>query len=528
MSRPSHPARRGLAVALALGLGVWGLYGLGGCGKEEAPPAARPKAGEAEPRAMGTMQDSGLDKPPPGAGGVATEKEALPPPAFRFEDATVESGLNDCMNHSGTGGVKEYLLEAVGPGPAVLDFDNDGHMDLYVPDGDVFGNYDLVHEPDPKEEGKTRPALRPKDPKPTPHRDRLFRNLGGGKFEDVTDRAGVGDDRWSFGALAFDVDADGWTDVFVANYGRCRLWRNKGDGTFEDVAEAMGVAGDPTMWSTCATCGDYDGDGWLDLFVARYADPAVEVERQRKARGLAVGSSVDKIPGRSCKWRELDAYCGPVGLKAQPDTLYRREEGGTYRDVTKETRMVPKAPKYGFTSFFFDYDQDGLADVFIVNDSEENFLWRQSRDAKGGISFEDASERTGVKYGQQQNPQASMGVATADINQDGLLDIFVTNFSHDYNNVYLGHRYPGGVSFKDRGLQLMGQAVFYDLSWGCGWYDFDLDADLDLMVANGHVYKEIDIFEKTGTAYEQYPAVFECLDAKKPKLREVGPKPFKG
>ena len=190
--------------------------------------------------------------------------------------------------------------------------------------------------------------------------------------------------------------------------------------------------------------------------------------------------------------------------------------------------MVPKSPKYAFTSYFFDYDGDGLLDIYVANDSEENYLWHQERDVEARITFKDVAELVGVKFGQQQNPQASMGSCIADINQDGLIDIFVTNFSHDYNNIFIGHAFPGGVSFKDRGLQMMGQDVFYDLSWGCGWYDFDLDGDLDLFIANGHVYQEIDLFEKTGTAYEQYSAVFEMLDAKKLKVREVGPKPFRG
>ena len=474
---------------------------------------------------VGTMSDQGLTKPPEGAGGGST-RGTRPPPAFRFEDRSAASGIT-AVNHSGTQGVKEYLIEAVGPGPAVLDFDHDGRMDLFVPDGDVFDNYDLVKETDPNKPGELRPVLRPKSPRPKPIRDHLYRNVGDGRFEDVTDKAGIGDEDWSFGALAWDYDADGWTDLFVAGLGRCRLWRNRGNGTFEDVAERVGLAGDATSWNTCASCGDYDGDGRLDLFVARYADPAAEVERQRAKHNVREGTPPSEIPGRDCLWRGLKAYCGPIGLVGQLDSIYHQEADGSFRDVTVEVGMTPKSGKYGFTSYWFDYDGDGLLDIYVANDSEENFLWKQER-KDGKIRFRDVAEQLGVKYGQSQNAQASMGNTVADINQDGLLDLFVTNFSHDYNNIFVGVKYPGGVSFKDRGLQVMGQAVFYDLSWGCGWYDFDNDADLDLLVANGHVYKEVDLFEKTGTAYEQYPAVFECLDAKGLKYSEVGPKPFKG
>jgi hypothetical protein len=515
------PRARLRTGALAAGaVGLVALATLFGCGDDSGPGATKgPTAGVA---------DSGANAPPAEyKSAAASAAEHRPPPAFRFEDVTAASGMSS-LNHSGRAGVKEYLPEAVGVGPAWLDYDHDGRMDLYVPDGDVFSNYVMSREPDPAAPGRLRSVLHPKDPKPEVFHAHLWHNLGGGKFEDVAATAGVQNDRWGFGALAWDFDGDGWTDLFVANFGRCRLYRNNGNGTFKDVAEEVGLAGDEASWSTCATCGDYDGDGRLDLYVGRYLDIGAEVNRQRELRHLPESEPVESIGGRSCKWRGLDAYCGPLGLVAQHDSLYHQEPDGTFRDVSVETKIRPKSPKYAFTCMFVDYDADGLMDVYVANDSEENFLWKQRRDAAGKPWFEDVAESRGVKYGQQQNAQASMGAATADIDQDGILDIFVTNFSHDYNNIFLGRKNPGGVSYIDRGLQVMGQSVFYDLSWGCGWYDFDDDADLDLFVANGHVYKEIDLFERTGTAYDQYPAVFECLDAPKLKYREVGPKPFKG
>jgi hypothetical protein len=502
-------------------LGVLATVGfLLGCGDTPGTPAPKPQG-------LG-VRDSGLNAPPAEyKSAAATAGENLPPPGFRFEDVTKAAGVLG-KNHSGRGGVKEYLPEAVGVGPAWFDYDHDGRMDLYVPDGDIFSNYILSREPDPASPGRLRSVLHAKSPKPEVFHAKLWRNLGAGKFEDVAEQAGVQNDRWGFGALAWDYDGDGWTDLFVANFGKCRLYKNGGNGTFRDVAEEVGLAGDEASWSTCATCGDYDGDGRLDLYVGRYLDIGHEVNRQREIRRLPEGEPVESITGRACKWRGLDAYCGPLGLVAQHDSLYRQEEDGTFRDVSRETKILPKSPKYAFTSMFCDLDGDGLMDVYVANDSEENFLWKQRRDAKGKPFFEDVSESRGVKYGQQQNAQASMGACIVDIDQNGVPDIFITNFSHDYNNIFLGRQNPGGVSYIDRGLQVMGQSVFYDLSWGCGWYDFDLDADLDLFIANGHVYKEIDLFERTGTSYDQYPAVFECLDAKSLKYREVGPKPFKG
>jgi hypothetical protein len=510
----SRPTFWGAALALAA------TACLLGCGDDGGSPAPKPPAAG--------VRDSGLNAPPAEyKSAAASAAEHRPPPAFQFEDVTTMSGLSG-VNHSGRAGVKEYLPEAVGVGPAWLDYDHDGRMDLYVPDGDVFSNYILSREPDPSNPGRLRSVLHPKSPKPEVFHAHLWRNLGGGKFEDVAAEAGVQNDRWGFGATAFDYDGDGWTDLFVANFGKCRLYKNGGNGTFRDVAEEVGLAGDEASWSTCATCGDYDGDGRLDLYVGRYLDIGHEVNRQRELRHLPEGEAVEAITGRSCKWRGLDAYCGPLGLVAQHDSLYHQEPDGTFRDVSVEVKVRPKSAKYAFTCMFVDYDSDGLMDIYVANDSEENFLWKQKRDAQGKPFFEDVAESRGVKYGQQQNAQASMGACTNDINQDGVLDIFITNFSHDYNNIYLGRPNPGGVSYIDRGLQVMGQSVFYDLSWGCGWYDFDDDADLDLFIANGHVYKEIDLFERTGTSYDQYPAVFECLDAPQLKYREVGPKPFKG
>ena len=227
--------------------------------------------GERVPVGSSGRYDSGLDRPPAEAGS-AQSSEKLPPPAFQFVDMTAFSGMT-AVNHSGKLGVKEYLLEAVGVGPACLDYDRDGLMDFYVPDGDVFANYDLVKEPDPANPSVFRPVLKPKAVRVETYRDHLWHNLGNGKFEDVTEKAGVGDERWSFGALAWDYDADGWTDLFVCNFGKNRLYHNNGNGTFTDVAEAVGLAGDETRWNTCASCGDYDGDGRLDLFVASLRRP---------------------------------------------------------------------------------------------------------------------------------------------------------------------------------------------------------------------------------------------------------------
>ncbi len=448
-----------------------------------------------------------------------------PATRIRFRDVTADGGLS-ATNHSGRAGLKEFLIEAVGPGAAWIDYDGDGLLDLFIPDGDVFSNYEL-RRVEVAGSKRQRPALVEKDTREEQFNDSLWRNNGDGSFTDVTQAAGIHDTRWSFGATPFDYDADGDQDIYVSNFGLNRLWRNNGDGTFTDVAEALGVTGDPYTWSTCAAVADVDGDGRLDIYVAAYADPAAEVDRLRAKQGHKYGIPVETISGRDCSWRAIPAYCGPIGLKGQNDTMFRQSEDGTFEDVTSAWGLEPRVGKYAFTTLMFDFNDDGLMDIYVANDSEENFMWQQERDADGRIRFRDTSDVLGIKVGQQTSAQASMGMSVTDINQDGRLDIFITNFSHDYNNVYVAKQVAGvdgAVYFKDRGLQTMGQQVYHDLSWGCGWYDFDNDGDLDLYVANGHVYKEIDLFERTGTAYVQQNACFENMDPAALAFREVGSK----
>ena len=220
------------------------------------------------------------------------------------------------------------------------------------------------------------------------------------------------------------------------------------------------------------------------------------------------------------------AYCGPLGLEQQHDRCLRQRADGTFEDVTEAWGLRPPEAQYGFTSTIYDFDDDGLLDIYVANDSVENFMWRQRRDADGRIRFTDEADTLGVKYGHGENPQASMGMCVADADGDGLFDILVTNFSHDYNNIYKGKRVgeAGSMFFQDRGLKVMGMPSYHDLSWGCGWFDFDNDIDLDLFIANGHVYKEIDRFPQNVSRYAQLNALFECMDASRFGYREVGKK----
>lgn len=521
---PRRPARTPLPLALLRLLACLPLACLMlGCGEEGGGPGGGPGAsGHGGGNVGSTVAGSGMAAPTT----VYNPYPEMGPPALRLRHLGAASGITT-VNHSGTEGVKEFLVEAVGVGPAWLDFDRDGLLDVYIPDGDVFANYTLTFEPDPVKK-VSRPVLVRKEQTKQTFRDQLWRNNGDGTFTDVARQAGVADERWSFGATACDYDADGWTDLYVSNFGRNRLWRNNGNGTFTDVAGAAGVAKDDITWSTCSGVGDLDGDGRLDLYVAAYSDPALEVEKRRQEHGLPPDTPVESISGRSCRWNRVRAYCGPLGLTAQEDTVFRQGADGVFEDRAVALGFRARnGAQYAFTVLMHDVNDDGLLDVYVANDSVESYLWMAERDAQGGLRWRERADELGCKFGTTMNPQAGMGAFVADINQDGLWDLFKTNFALDYNNMYMGSRtrpVDGAFYFKDKGLTTLGQAVYYDLSWGCGWYDLDNDRDLDLYVANGHVYKEVDLETATGSSYDQFNALFECVDAPNLGYRELGRK----
>lgn len=528
MSPPAAPSRNPVARgAPARGvasrrLGGLLLLALAACGGEPSslgpgdPPGPAVAGDEG-----GTQAGSGMPVPK----GAWNPYPELGPPAIRLRDWGPGSRITT-VNHSGTAGVKEFLIEAVGVGPAFLDYDRDGLLDIYIPDGDEFLNYTLEQALDPAT-GTLQPRLRRKAQPVVTFRDQLWRNNGDGTFTDVAARAGVADERWSFGATAADLDGDGWTDLYVSNYGRNRLYMNNRDGTFTDRADERGAAVSEDTWSTCAAVADLDGDGRLDLYVAAYADPAAEVDKQRAAKDLPQGTPVEAITGRACRWKRVLAYCGPIGLVGQHDTFLSQQADGSYEDRTVAVGMRPPVARYGFQALAWDWNEDGRMDVYVANDSVESFLFQAELGRDGALRFRELAEMLGVKYGANVQPQAGMGASVADINRDGLFDIFKTNFALDYNNMYLAHRtrpQGGQLYFKDRGLAALGQPLYFDLKWGCGWVDLDNDGDLDLFVANGHVYKEVDLQEQTGSSYDQLNALVETIDQGRLGYREIGRK----
>jgi enediyne biosynthesis protein E4 len=392
-----------------------------------------------------------------------------------FLDITKAAGLDQFHHHSGTR-EKTTIIEAPGSGVALLDFDNDGWLDIYLLNG------------------STVPALKGAE---APPRAMLFRNNHDGTFTNVTAKAGVANERWGFGVAVGDYDNDGWPDIYVANYGKNRLYHNNHDGTFTDVAEKAGVA--LGGWSTGPTWGDYDRDGLLDLFVPGY----VNFDMDHPPRG-----------GKSCQFRGMNVFCGPQGLPGESDHLFHNNGDGTFTDVSVKAGVSDPARLYGLASVFVDVDDDGWLDLAVANDSVPNYLYRNRRDG----TFEDIGLASGFALADDGHAQASMGIGVGDYNRDGKVDFYVTSFSDDYNPLY---RNEGRGNFSDVAYRSgLGSPTIPFLAWGTGFLDFDNDGFLDIFVANGHVYPTIDQ-QEWGITYAQRPQLFRNLDGV--KFQEVPP-----
>jgi hypothetical protein len=399
-----------------------------------------------------------------------------------FADITKQAGLDKFRHRSGPG-EKKTIIDAPGSGVALIDYDDDGWLDIY-----------LLND-------STVEAEKGKEPHP---RAMLFHNDHDGTFTDVTEKAGVANERWAFGVAIADYDNDGWPDIYVANYGKNRLYHNNRDGTFTDVAEKAGVALGGG-WSTGPTWGDYDHDGQLDLFVPGYVQFDLDHPPVAGRGG---------IPQGACLFRDLEVFCGPKGLPGEGDHLFHNNGDGTFTDVTVKAGVSDKYGYYGFASTFVDVDDDGWVDLVVANDSTPNFFYRNQHDG----SFEDLSYMSGFAVSGEGREQASMGIAVGDYNRDGLLDFYITSFSDDYNTLY---RNSGDLGFSDLSYEAgLALPTIPFLGWGTGFLDFDNDGLLDLFVANGHVYPNI-AQKNWGTTYAQRPQLFRNLDGK--KFQEIQP-----
>jgi len=401
-----------------------------------------------------------------------------------FEDVTDKTSLASFRNRSGEA-AKDYIFETPTGGVAIFDYDSDGRPDIYLVNGSTLG------------------AMRGKEKAP---RAALYRNLGNWKFEDVTEKAGVANERWGMSVVVGDYNNDGRPDMFVGNFGISRLYRNNGDGTFTDVAEKAGVA--RRGWSTGASWGDYDGDGRLDLFVPGY----VQIDL---ANLPPSPSEAGKSGGAGCQFRGTPVMCGPRGLTGESDTLYHQKPDGTFEDVSVKAGVSDPEKFYGFSSAFVHVNDDKLLDLIVINDSTPNQLYIN----KGNGTFEEIGYPSGVALNENGREQAGMGLAVGDYDNDGRVDFHVTNFSDDSNTLY--HN-DGDDNFTDVTFQVgLGEVSIPFLGWGTSFVDFDNDGWLDLFVVNGHVYPAADEHQ-WGTSYAQQALLFRNL---KGRFERVGAPP---
>ena len=401
-----------------------------------------------------------------------------------FEDVTAQTDLKNFQCVSG-GKDKNFIVEATACTVAVFDFDNDSKPDIYLLNGSTM-NAELGKEKAPK--------------------SALYRNLGNWKFENVTEKAGVSNERWGMGVAVADYNNDGFADLFVGNYGTSRLYKNNGDGTFTDVAEKVGLA--IKGWHTGATFGDYDKDGRHDLFVPAYLDfDLAKPPPNPMDAGKSIGQNF-------CQFRGQPVMCGPRGLKGGKDKLFRQKADGTFEEVGAKAGVADEGDFYGFASVFVDVDDDKDLDLLVVNDSTPNQLYLN----KGDGRFEEIGYPSGIALNENGREQAGMGLGVGDYDNDGRVDFHVTNFSDDSNTLY---RNDGEANFTDITFQAgLGETTIPFLGWGTSFLDFDNDGWKDVAVANGHVYPAVDKFQ-WGTSYAQQVLLFknEKADAKTNRIR---------
>ena len=393
-----------------------------------------------------------------------------------FEDASEKAGLTKWTHKMGTP-EKNYIIETKGSGVGLIDYDNDGWLDIYIVNG------------------STVDALTGKAKAP---QAALFHNNHDGTFTDVAAKAGVTNDRWGFGVAIADYDNDGWPDIFVSNFGKNRLYHNNHNGTFTDVAEKAGVT--LGNWSSGATWGDYDGDGRLDLFVAGYLHWDMN---NLPASGGEGGSN-----NAFCTFRGEATACGPRGLKGEPDHLFHNNGDGTFTDVSEKAGVDDKAGYFGLGAVFVDVNNDGKPDLLVGNDSTPNYLYIN----KGNGTFEDVSYASGYALNEAGRETASMGIAVGDYQNNGMLDIFNTTFSDDYKPLY---RNEGDANLTDVSYHVgLGEVTVPFLSWGDAFMDYDNDGWKDLLMSDGHVYPQADKYA-WGTSWKQRPMLFHNMQGKR-------------
>ena len=393
--------------------------------------------------AQGTASPGPLARPAPS---IQTN---LPPITVDFRDIAEQAGLT-AQNVSGGADKKDYILETTGNGVVIFDYDNDGLMDIFLPSATTLNG---------DGRGKTS----------TSH---LYHNLGNLRFEDVTEKSGLGRVGWAQGGCAADYDNDGYSDLFVTYYGHSALYHNQGNGTFKDVTESAGLKSDAVRWDTGCAFLDYDLDGKLDLVVTGY----VEFDRSRIPAPGTTGY---------CMWKGLPVMCGPRGLPPGRNFLFHNDGNGKFTDVSAKSGIGKPTGCYAFTALASDLDNDGYPDIYVACDSRPSLLYHNLKNG----TFEEIGIASGAALNDAGQEQAGMGVAVADYDEDGYFDIAKTNFSDDVPNLYHNDH---DLTFTDRVYESGLGARTQFLGWGIAFFDMDNDGRKDLLMVNGHVYPEVD------------------------------------
>jgi hypothetical protein len=389
-------------------------------------------------------------------GDAFREQATSPAWGVTFTDVAARAGLRRATVY-GAVDRKRFIIETNGPGVALIDYDNDGWLDALVLSGTRLN------------EGTREEIAYPPGGAPT---NRLYRNRQNGTFEDVTEAAGLRRTGWASAVCAGDYDNDGSIDLFITYFGRNVLYRNRGDGRFEDVTSRAGLAQREPRWGSGCSFIDIDRDGRLDLFVANYLR-------------FDVATAPEPGGGSNCMWKGTPVNCGPKGLPADTNLLYRNRGDGTFDDVSDASGVARVTGRYSMSTLAADFTGDAWPDIYVAADSTAAILYRNNRDG----TFSDVGVESGIAYSENGNPQAGMGAAAGDFDRDGRLDVVKTHFADDIPALY---RNLGKGLFEDVatswGLGVENRYV----QWGAGLADFDNDGLQDLLCVTGNVYPEIE------------------------------------
>jgi len=397
---------------------------------------------------------------------AAAAAPLFPPFRAEFRDIAVSSGLTG-MNVYGGLDRKDYILETTGNGVAIFDYDGDGRNDIFIANGTRLNGSGAP--------GHSLPQL--------------YHNEGNGHFKDVAAQAGFKNTGWAQGVCVGDYDNDGWPDLLVTYYGHNILYRNRGDGTFEDVTEKAHLPVTGIRYGSGCSFVDYDRDGYLDLFIANYVD-------------LDLAKTPHPGQGEFCLWKNIPVMCGPRGLPLGHNILYHNNRDGTFTDVSEASGILKPGGRYSLGVAAADFDSDGWPDIYVACDMTRSLLFHNRHDG----TFEERGVEAGVALNFDGDLQAGMGIAVADYDGDGLLDIAKTNFSGDLTSLY--HN-DDGKFFTDVSREA-GLGSRQLLGWGVAFVDVDDDGWRDLVVANGHVYPEVE-GKQLGDTYLQPTVLYRNL-----------------